>query len=372
MAMRIAFLDAQQWVYTADTPLQRPFGGSQSALCYLAVELSRLGHTVTVYNGITSPCESRGVAFRHISEAEGRGHLNGFDCVIVQNLAAGGTMRRDMNVRVPLVLWTQHAHDQPAIQRLYGPAERESWNGFAFVSEWQRQHYEKVFSTPREKSRIMRNAVSPAFADLDPGVPWFADRRPPVLFYSSTPFRGLDVLLTAFPRIRRTIPGAVLRVFSSLETYQVRPENDQFRKLYDQCRATDGVEYAGSCGQAQLARELAGSAAFAYPSTFAETSCIAALEAMAIGACVLTTRLGALPETTAGFAPMIDWQQDSSRLAQSFAELAIDTLREMMSDPIAAERQRNARIAFIRENYLWPRRAEQWSQWLSELATARA
>ena len=372
MVLRIAFMDPAHLAYTAETPLERPLGGSQSALCYLAVELFRLGHAVTVFNGIASPCESRGVAFRQMSEAAQRGHLNGFDCVIIQNFAGAGPLRRQMNVTVPLILWTGHAHDQQPIQHLHSPAERESWSGFAFVSEWQRDHYEKTFSTPREKSRIMRNAVSPAFAGLDPGVPWFADGRPPVLFYTSTPFRGLDVLLQAFPRIRDAVPGTVLRVFSSMGTYQVPLENDQFRPLYDQCRATAGVDYAGPCGQARLAQELVGSAAFAYPSTFAETSCIAALESMAIGACVLTTRLGALPETTAGLAPMIDWQEDKSRLAQSFADLVIATLREMTRDPAAAGQQRNAMIEFIRENYLWPSRAVDWSAWLTEIATTRA
>ena len=282
MPLRIAFMDRTRMAYVADTPLEQPLGGSQSALCYLAVELSRLGHAVTVFNDIASPCESRGVAFRHLSEALQRGHINGFDCVIIQNFAGASSLRREMNATVPLILWTGHAHDQPAMQHLHSPVERKSWSAFAFVSKWQREHYEKTFSIPRKKSRIMRNAVSPAFAGLAAGIPWFADGRPPVLFYSSTPFRGLDVLLQAFPRIRDAVPGTVLRVFSGMEVYQVPPEDDRFRPLYDQCRTTEGVDYAGPCGQARLAQELAGSAAFAYPSTFAETSCIAALESMAI------------------------------------------------------------------------------------------
>ena len=372
MPLRIAFMDATRMAYAADTPLEQPLGGSQSALCYLAVEFARLGHAVTVFNGVASPGESRGVAFRNLSEALQRAHLNGFDCVIIQNFAGASSLRAEMNVTVPLILWTGHAHDQPAMKHLHSPTERKSWSGFAFVSKWQRDNYEKTFSIPRKKSRIMRNAVSPAFAGRVPGIPGFADGRPPVLFYSSTPFRGLDVLLQAFPRIRDAVPGTVLRVFSSMGTYQVPPENDRYRPLYDQCRATEGVDYAGPCGQARLAQELTGAAAFTYPSTFAETSCIAALESMAIGACVLTTRLGALPETTAGLAPMIDWQQDKSRLTKPFADLVIGTLREMVSDPATAGQRRNAMIDLIRENYLWPRRAAEWSAWLSALATTRA
>jgi hypothetical protein len=45
--MRIAFLDTT-YQYTTDTPYKSPLGGSQSALWYLAVEWTRLGHAITI------------------------------------------------------------------------------------------------------------------------------------------------------------------------------------------------------------------------------------------------------------------------------------------------------------------------------------
>jgi glycosyltransferase involved in cell wall biosynthesis len=366
-AMRIAFLDPSGWQYSVDTPYERPFGGSQSAICYLAVELARLGQRITIFNANASPTQTYGVELRNISEAQSTGYLNSFDAVVVVNAAIGRLLQRDVNVNVPLVFWNQHSHDQPAVQELSRLFERKSWTGFAFVSEWQLGNFERTYRIPREKSRVMRNAVSPAFAHHAVAPPWFSTDRPPTLFYSSTPFRGLDVLLQAFPTIRAAVPGARLRVFSSMAVYQVRPEDDKFRELYQRARQVEGVEYIGSVGQARLAQEIAGAAALAYPSTFAETSCMTALEAMAVGAAVFTTRLGALPETTNGLASMIEWRADKSQLAKNFATMAIVALRDMQRNPVAASTHREARIKFVNDNYTWPARAKEWIEWLSQL-----
>jgi len=365
--MRIAFLDPSGWDYTVDTPLERPFGGSQSAMCYLAIELPRLGHSVAIYNGIEVPTTIRGVEIRKLREIVSPGHLNGFDSVVVLNSAVGSHLRRELRLSSPLILWMQHAHDQPAASELKRLNERKAWTGFAFVSNWQRECYEKAFWIDRDKCRVLRNAVTPALAEIAETVPWFVSGEAPVLFYSSTPFRGLDVLLDAFPDIQEAISGVWLRVYSSMSPYQVRPEDDGHRALYQRCQSLSGVDYVGSVGQARLATELVGMAALAYPSTFAETSCIAVLEAMAVGAAVVTTRLGALPETTNGLASMIDSQADKTELARSFATKTIETLREAQRDAQRATTERERRRTYILDNYSWSARASEWIDWLTHL-----
>jgi len=367
--MRIAFVANFQ--FTTDTPYKSPLGGSQSALCYLAVELTRLGHAITIFNLLPGHNESDGVQIRHISEINVPGSLKSFDVVIVLNIACATKLGQAVGFDVPLVLWTHHAHDQSAISALNRLNERKRWAGFAFVSYWQRDCYERQFSIRREKSSVLRNAVSPAFAGVSQAQPWFSTGAPPILFYTSTPFRGLEVLLKAFPVIRNALPGTRLRVYSSMTVYQKSAADDAYGHLYRQCQSTDGVDYVGSVGQSLLAGELAPAAALAYPSTFAETSCIAALEAMAVGASVFTTKLGALPETTNGLAELVDWQPNAKLLAESFADMAINVLSEMQKDPSQAAVRRAERIKFIRDNYQWPPRARAWSEWLSQLTRAR-
>ena len=366
MPVRIAFLDQQPLDYTADTPYQQPLGGSQSALCYLAVELARLGHEIAVLNETTKPGTYRGVQFLHLARVP-RDFLPRFDVVVVLNSARGGLrLRQDFGLNAPLVLWLSLAPDQPVVEHLAQPQVRDAWNGFAFVSAWQQEQFIARYSIANDKARILRNAISPAFAETPLAPAWFDRGEPPVLAYTSTPFRGLDVLLMAFRQIRREIPEMRLRVFSSMAIYQVRAAQDQYRHLYAQC-VSEGHEYRGPVGQGKLAQELQGVAGLAYPSTFAETSCIAVLEAMAAGAFIFTTRLGALPETTNGFAYLVDPESDPAVLAERFAAMTVKVWRELLADPAAALQRREAQVKFVRDSYRWSDRAVEWASWLERL-----
>src|SRR3954468_16840522 len=63
--MNFVFLDFIRWDYDVQTPLARPLGGSQSALCYLATALARRGERVTTLTGTSKPRSIQGVNCLH-------------------------------------------------------------------------------------------------------------------------------------------------------------------------------------------------------------------------------------------------------------------------------------------------------------------
>ena len=365
--MRIVFVHRTVNDYTVETPYVRGIGGTESALCYLSIELAKRGHAVSLLTNTTTPGRYRNVECLNYKTSLTPDLINSSDVVVVSNEACGRTLRDEFRAKKPLVMWNQHADDQPSIEALEFTRERKAWSSLAFVSEWQREQFCNVYWVDREKTRVMRNAISPAFAEATPARPWFKAGQAPVLVYTSAPYRGLNVLLDAVPVIRSAIPDMRLRVFSGDRTLKLAIEDDPYAELYRRCAATEGVDYIGTVAQAELAAELSRAAALAYPSTFPETSCIAAMEAMSAGATILTTRSGAMPETTAGFGLMIEPHEDEPRLAKEFAQMTIDALAEARREPDCADARRTQQIEFARENYTWPARALEWESYLSDV-----
>jgi|ERR1700730_2494871 hypothetical protein len=79
-----------------------------------------------------------------------------------------------------------------------------------------------------------------------------------------------------------------------------------------------------------------------------------------------------LSERAEALASMVDGQPDEAKLADRFADMVIEALRDMQKNPEAVTAQRRERIKFIRDNDLWAARAKEWVAWLSELVGSEA
>ena len=366
--MRIMFVDLMGLAYDTTTPFSKPMGGTQSAVAYLAKELAALGNEVMVINGVPEPRETDGVRFASLPCPTEE--MNSYDVIVLVAASIGQTIR-GLGVTRPMILWCHHAPDQSSVQSLTNPDERGSFQGFAMVSHWQAMGYISTFGLEAENVRILRNAASPMVSAATPKAPWYDRGTPPTLAYTSTPFRGLDVLLMAFPMIRAKVPEARLRVYSSMGIYGQTKEEDQFTALYELAHVLPGVEYVGPLPQAQLAEALTEVDYLAYPSTFAETSCIAVIEAMTVGAHIISTPLGALPETTSGFATMVDPNLPHPIMfASRYATTVADKILSCKPDEDRITRQNQIDVAH--QVYSWKERAVTWNGWLSEVIQANS
>lgn len=283
------------WEQWSPVDIERKgLGGSETAATMLAVALSDRGWTVTVYG----ECESsmfRQVVFRHHSAFD---PLTPRDLCIVSRTPQLFDRRINSTVKV---LWM---HDTD-----YGPHMTDERLVHAAavmtLSRWHSVHVKSTYPFLSDDKLVQTsNGLNPDRFPIDL-IPPRAD-RPHRAIYSSSPDRGLDLVLDLWPDVRKRVPDAEL-VYCYSSVYdkiaekdaQVGAFRDRCRKLADQ----PGVTNLGSLDQNALAGAMAKARAWLAPSfntvhqvPFMETYCIGAIEAAAAGCALVMSDWGALPE----------------------------------------------------------------------------
>lgn len=255
------------------------------------------------------------------------------------------------------VYWNQLSYDQQAVQWLSNPNDVEMIDHFVFVSHWQAEKYRQIFNIPGYKTHVIKNAC------LGVQQRQAGTRDKVRLCYTSTPWRGLDVLLQAWELLKPQ--DAELHVFSSCKIYG--PDfsdsiESQYQQLYDKCSELPGVVYRGSIPNDELRKELHTFDILAYPNTFEETSCIAVIEALSAGLRVITSNLGALPETTEGWARMYPYLMNKDKHAEMFSKILAEEIGLMKTQDLELQKQTYA------PRWSWDQRITEWTNFLDTLS----
>lgn len=259
-----------------------------------------------------------------------------------------------------LVYWNQLSYDQQAVQFLSTPENINQIDQFVFVSHWQAEQFRKQFNIPGYKTTVIKNACI-GVEKRQSGT-----RDKIKLCYISTPWRGLDVLLSAWEILKPE--NAELHVFSSTKIYgkdfAINNEN-YYQELYDKCETLEGVVYRGSISNEELRKELPTFDILAYPNTFEETSCIAVIEALSAGLRVVTSNLGALPETTEGWARMYPYLVSKELHAIKFADILDEEIRKIKNGELDSYLELQKQVYAPR--WSWNERINEWINFLNTL-----
>ncbi|MBN2489642.1 MAG: methyltransferase domain-containing protein [Planctomycetes bacterium] len=337
--------------FAGDEVERRACGGSETDIINLARELAHRGLGVHVFCPCPRPGTYAGVVYHDLqTERPVLKPLAPDLLILSRSMSIPGLedLRRDSGAR-QVVFW---AHDIPA-----DPAFRpfvqhhRQFDRIVALSHYHRQAILSRFGfvTPDAVVVIPNGVDMQRFAARDRIA-----KQPGRLLYSSTPFRGLEILARVFPRIRRRVPHAHLRVFSSMSLYGRAGDDAKYRPLYEKLRRTAGVEYIGSVKQDRLAREFMEAEVLAYPNGYPETCCVTAMEAQAGGAAIVTSALGALNEIVPDevgirIAGRPGWPPYNRRFVAAVVAL--------LTDP---DRREAMGAAGWRRDFGWDRRADRW------------
>jgi len=202
-------------------------------------------------------------------------------------------------------------------------------------------------------------------------------QRKPWFVYSSSPDRGLDVLLEMWPSIREQAQAAGIKKpelhYAYSPIYFQFRDSGAFPHLKDfhaklerlEQQAGEGLVNHGSLSQPELAKLYREAMIWSYPSwhssgpaPFPEIFCLSAVEAQAAGCIPVTLGYGALKETVFG-GELLEPDENMGRLSLEWRERFIAACVHYLSDREArVEARRNCQEKALELGWLGV--ADQW------------
>lgn len=260
----------------------------------------------------------------------------------------------------PNILWVHNSYDQPNLAPWFkNKLNHFKYDWYVFNSHWTYEKYRYYFNIPTELCLVIKLG----FDDDLIIKTEFKAKDKIKLVYTSTPWRGLDVLLGAMERIKTD--NIELDVYSSTQIYgdTFKQANDKnFIELYDKAKSMKNVNYKGYINHKDLMKILHTYDAYVHPSVFEETFCLAAMESLACGLVVVTTDLGALYETCAEFPIYVPYQNDKELLVKQFASV-IDELAVMLKN-VDSEKMKFQQ-QYYKQFYHWNVIKTYWERFLN-------
>jgi len=262
------------------------------------------------------------------------------------------------------ILWQHLNYDQPNVKLMQDRKFVDSIDYFIYVSHWQYNRFREVYKIPEYKSFVIKNATH-AFEPVKKESLMITSDKIKLL-YTSTPWRGLIILLKAIEILNKTRDDFEVDIYSSTKIYGStfdENEKDKFTDLFDKCKNTKNVNYHGYTFNGEIRKAVEKAHIYTYPSIFEETSCLAVIEAMSAGCHVVTTNYGALPETCGEFATMIEFDSSGQNLIERYAETlnsVIDNYKNnLYKDDLEMQ------IKYYNKNYSWETRIQEWINFLN-------
>jgi glycosyltransferase involved in cell wall biosynthesis/SAM-dependent methyltransferase len=345
-------------------------GGSESACLGLARALRRQGHDVHIFTTkITEDAlgpDHGGVVWHDAAEHGEFNQLVEWDVFVALRTLAPFFGRK---VRARLrVLWNQDlliGNDS----RVAVMAAAYALDSVVYVSDFHRQQWELLVPELKGLAHVTKNGFDPTL------VPAEATKDPNRIIHITRPERGLRPLLAMWPEIRRRAPHAELHLCRYSSMYDPGGFGQICAQFDAEVEAVNaevgGITYLGELGKPALYKAIADAAVMFYPGVkdFAETSCIAALEAQANGTPFVGSYKGALPETVPS-GVLIRGDAESPE----YQELAVAAVVEMLDgcrrQTVMYRHRQKAGRAHV-ESYTYDAIAAEWLTWLERTFRAR-
>lgn len=264
------------------------------------------------------------------------------------------------------VLWQHLSYDQDNVRLMNDRQFVDSIDYFVYVSDWQYEKFRQHFRIPEYKSYVLKNAIVPFEKHNQ------SKRKKLKLTYATTPWRGLNVLLESIRQLNEQRNDFEVDIFSSTKIYGDafdQSEYGKYEELFRICEDMPNVNYKGYVTNEDIRDSLLTTDLYVYPSIFEETSCLSVIEAMSAGCHVVTTNLGALPETCGSFATMMRFQSNLQNLAKEYTNTLNDCMNRYQNNEY--DEMLKIQSKYFYTYYSWSERIKQWKEFLGMIHNGR-
>lgn len=212
-------------------------------------------------------------------------------------------------------------------------------------SEFHKKNLIEAFSLDPKKVFVVNNAFNPLPKKEK------NNKKMVNFFYAGQAERGLDMLLECFSLIK---DKNISLTIHGCECPECMPE-----KVLDK-----RISFVGFTDKETYINNILNSHILSYPCTFQETACIMAMECLSGGVKIVSSDLGALPETTNGYAKIMqdfpykieDIIKNRNKIIKFFTKEMKKSIKEIRKGKFDPTEQ----IEYINNRFTWENTEKQW------------
>lgn len=288
---------------------EKGIGGSETAAVEMAYWLSKLSkRRVIVFNNKKTGTKFNDVSYRpaeelpvYFSRHEPKVNINWRHNIKLTN--------------APTYLW---CHDLIAP----GIENHQNYKEVLALSQFHKDFLINLAGVPANKIRITRNGIDPNRFKILP------DKEGNRVIWSSSPDRGIERAIRVMDVVVKEVPDAELHCYYGFDNMLKMGKSSHVESIQRMISERPYIKFHGNIPQKELTLEMAKSKVWLYPTSFQETFCITALEALCCKTYPVTRNYGALENTLDGHQAArltIDCEKPAD--VELYGKTVIDALR---------------------------------------------
>ena len=336
-------------------------GGSEEAVVYLSRELAKLGWQVTVFNDRDD---------EYMDPVYGTGRLSypdyepGDDIVVYKPWTLlnpydefdvfwawrNPSLPRALDIKARKIIVDMH--DYPLGHQTVTKADVARVDVFMLKTKFQRRGIPDV---PDDKIVIIPNGLVTSQFEGS------SEKRKHSVGWFSSYDRGIDTLLSIWPKIVEAVPDVTLDLAYGWTVYDLfhSKNAERMKWKWQMIREFNkyGVKEHGRLSHIELADLMQTTQVLAYPTSFPEIDCITVKKAQAAKMDVVTSGYAALQESIIKDEPEIEGIHDKPEALEAFADRLIEALLHPESEETLEKRKQQ-----IFAKYDWAVVAQAWDK----------